>query len=86
MFKIHRTIILPVLHGFETLSLTFRKEHRLKVFENMVLRKVFEPKREEVKGNGKGCILRSFMSSNSQKNIIRVIKSRKMRWAGMWHV
>jgi hypothetical protein len=49
--KIYRTIILPVvLHGHETWSLTLRKGHRLRVFENGVLRRVFGPKRDEVTG------------------------------------
>jgi hypothetical protein len=39
-----------VLHGCETLPLTFREEHRLRVFENMVLRRIFGPRREEVTG------------------------------------
>jgi hypothetical protein len=47
--KIHRTVILPVvLYGCETWSLTLRKERRLRVFENRVLRRVFGPKRDEV--------------------------------------
>jgi hypothetical protein len=49
--KIYRTIILPVvLYGCETWSLTQREEHRLKVFENRVLRRIFGPKRDEVTG------------------------------------
>jgi hypothetical protein len=49
--KIYRTIILPVvLYGCETWSLTLREEHRLRVFENRVLRRVFGPKRDEVTG------------------------------------
>jgi hypothetical protein len=49
--KIYKTIILPViLHGYETLSLTLREEHRLRVFENRVLRRIFGPKRDEVTG------------------------------------
>jgi hypothetical protein len=49
--KIYKTIILPVvLYGCETWSLTFREEHRLRVFENRVLRSVFGPKRDEVTG------------------------------------
>jgi hypothetical protein len=49
--KIHRTIILSVvLYGCETWSLTLREEHRLRVFENRVVRKIFGPKREEVTG------------------------------------
>jgi hypothetical protein len=49
--KIYKTIILPVvLCGCETWSLTLREEHRLRVFENMVLRRIFRPKRDEVMG------------------------------------
>jgi hypothetical protein len=49
--KIYRTIILPaVLDGCETWSLTSREEHRLRVFENRVLRRIFGPKRDEVTG------------------------------------
>ena len=43
-----RTIILPVLYGCETWSLTLREERRMRVFENRVLRRVFGPKRDEV--------------------------------------
>jgi len=49
--KIHRNIILPVLlYGHETWSRTLRKEHRLRVLENRVLRRIFGPKRDEVTG------------------------------------
>ena len=49
--KIHRTIILPVvLYGCETWLLTLREERKLRVFENMVLRRIFGPSREEVTG------------------------------------
>jgi hypothetical protein len=49
--KIHKTIILPVvLYGCETWSLTLREEHRLRVFENRVLRGILGPKRDEVTG------------------------------------
>jgi hypothetical protein len=47
--KIYKTIILPVvLYGCETWSLTRREQHRLRVFENRVLRRIFGPKRDEV--------------------------------------
>jgi hypothetical protein len=57
-----------------------REEHRLRVFENIVLRKIFGPKREG-DGSWKNCTdeLHSLYSSS---NIVRVIKSRRMRWAG----
>jgi hypothetical protein len=46
--KIYKTVILPVvLYGYETWSLTLREEHRPRVFENRVLRKIFGPEREE---------------------------------------
>jgi hypothetical protein len=49
--KILRTIIFPVvLYGYETWSLTLREEHRLRVFENRVLRRIFGHKRDEVTG------------------------------------
>jgi hypothetical protein len=47
----YKTIILPVvLYGCETWSLAMREEHRLRVFEYRVLRRIFEPKRDEVTG------------------------------------
>jgi hypothetical protein len=52
--KIYKIIISPVvLYGCETWSLTLREEHRLKVFENRVLRRIFGPKRDEVTGGWK---------------------------------
>jgi hypothetical protein len=48
--KIYKTIIMPVLYGCETWSLTLREEHRLRVFENRVLRRISGPKRDEVRG------------------------------------
>jgi hypothetical protein len=49
--RVYKTIILPVvLYGCETWSLTLREEHRLRVFENMVLRRIFGSKRDEVTG------------------------------------
>jgi hypothetical protein len=75
--RIYKTIIFPVvLHGHETLSLTLREEHRLRVFENRVLQKIFGPRRDEVTGNW-----RKLHNLYSSPNIIRMITSRKMRWA-----
>jgi hypothetical protein len=62
--RIYKTIILPVvLYGCETWSLTLREEHRLRVFENKLMRTIFGPKKDEVTGrvNGENCITRSFM-------------------------
>jgi hypothetical protein len=53
--KIYRTVILPVVsYVYETWSLTFREEHRLRVLENRVLGKAFWPKRDEVTGEWRG--------------------------------
>jgi len=58
--KIYRTIILPVvLYGCETWSLALREERKLRVFENMVLRRIFGPRRDEVTGNEGDCVRRS---------------------------
>jgi hypothetical protein len=60
--RIYNTIILPVvLYGCETWSLTLREEHRLGVFENKLLRRIFGTKRDEVTGEWKNSIMRSFM-------------------------
>jgi hypothetical protein len=59
--KIYRTTILSVvLNGCETWSFTLKEEHRLRVFESTVLRKMFGPERDEVTG-GEDCIIRNFM-------------------------
>ena len=58
--KIYRTIILlVVLYGCETWSLTLREERKLRVFENMMLRRILGPRRDKVRGNGGDCITRS---------------------------
>jgi len=81
-YKIHGTIILPVvLYGCETRSLTLRKERRLRVSENRVLRRIFGPKRDEVTGEWRK-VYEEFNDLYSSPNIVRVIKSRRMRWAG----
>jgi len=81
--KIHRIIILPVvLYGCETWSLILREKRRLRAFENRVLRRIFGPKRDEVTGEWRKRHTEELNDLYSSPNIVRVIKSRRMRWAG----
>ena len=80
---IYRIIILPVvLYGGETWSLILRDEYRLRVFENRELRRVFGPKRDEVTGEWRKLHNMELRDLYSLPNIVRVVKSRRMRWAG----
>jgi len=81
--KIHRTIILPVvLYGCETWSLTLREERKLRVFESMVLRRIFGTRRDEVTGEWRRLHNEELNDLYPSPIIVRVIKSIRMRWAG----
>jgi hypothetical protein len=81
--KIYKTIILSVvLYGCETWSLTLREEHRLRMFENRVLRRIFGPKGDEVTGRLREVHDEELHNLYSSPNIIRIIKSKMVRWAG----
>jgi hypothetical protein len=79
----YKTIILPViLFGCEIWSLTLREEHRLRVFKNKVRRRIFGPKREKVTGGWRKLHNEELRDLYSSPSIIRIINSRRMRWAG----
>jgi len=81
--KIYRTISLPVvLYACETWSLTLQEERKLRVFENMVLRRIFGPRRDEVTGEWRRLRNEELNDLYCSPNIVRVIKSRRVRWAG----
>jgi hypothetical protein len=81
--KIYKTIILPVvMYGCETWSLTLREEHRLRVFENRVLRKIFGTKRDEVIGEWRTLHSEELHNLYSSPDIFGQVKSRRMRWTG----
>jgi hypothetical protein len=73
-----------VLYGCETCSLTLREEHRLRVFENKVLRRIFRPNGDEVTGGWGKLNNEELRDLNSSPSIIRMMKTGKMIW--MRHV
>jgi hypothetical protein len=80
---VYRTVVLPVvLYGCETWSLTPREEQSLRVFENRVLRRIFGPKRDKATGDWRRLHNEELNDLYSSPNIVRVIKSRRLRWAG----
>jgi len=70
------------LYGCETWSLTLREENRLRVFENRVLRGIFGPKRKEAREEWRKLHKEELYDLYSSPNTARVIKSRRMNWAG----
>ena len=80
---VYKTNILPVvLYGCKTWSLTLREEHRLSVFENKVLRKVFGAKRDEITGKWRKLHKAELYALYSSPTIIRNLKLKRLRWAG----
>jgi hypothetical protein len=78
--RIYKTIILSVaLYGCKTWSLTLRKEHRQRVFENRVLRRIFRPRRDEVTGEWRTLHKEELHDLHSSPTVIRMMKSREMK-------
>ena len=81
--KTYKTIILPVvLYGCETWSLTSREERILRVFEKKLIRKIFGAKKDEITGEWRKLHKAEQHALYSSPNIIRSLKSRRLRWAG----
>jgi hypothetical protein len=75
-------MLLVLLYGCETWSLTLREEHRLRVFEKRVLRRIFGPKRDEVTGGWRKLHNEEFRNLFPSPSKIWMIKPRKLRWVG----
>jgi hypothetical protein len=81
--RIYKTIILPVvLYGCETWSLTVKQEHKLRVFENRVLRRIIGPKMDGVTGGWRKLHNEELHNLYTSPSIVRIITSRRMRWVG----
>ena len=81
-YSLFTSVNHSTLYGCETWSLTLREEKKLRVFENMVLRRIFGPRRDEVTGECRGLHNEELNDLYSSPNIVRVMKSRRMRWVG----
>jgi len=81
--KIYGTIILPVvLYGCETWSIILREEHRLRASENVVLRRIFGPRRVDITGEWRMLHNEDLNALYCSPSTVRVMKSRRMRWVG----
>jgi hypothetical protein len=79
----YKNVILPVvLYGCETCSLTLKEEHKLRVSVNRVLRRIFRPKRDGMTGGWRKLHNKELHNLYCSPSIIRIIKSRRMKWAG----
>ena len=83
---IHRTIILPVVYGYETWSLTLKEESRLNVFESRVLRRIFGPKRDEITSEWRKLPNEELNDLYSSPNIFRASNQEEWEGRGVLHV
>ena len=80
MTKTYRTVILPILYGCETWSLTLREGRRQRVFENKVLRRIFGLERDEITRKWRKLHKEERNDLFPSPNIVRAIESRGIRW------
>jgi hypothetical protein len=80
-YSVTQSTVYSLFFDCETWSVTFREEHRVSVFENTVLRNIVGPKRDEVTGEYRRLRNEELNNLHSSPNIVRVTKSRKIRWA-----
>jgi hypothetical protein len=84
--KIYETIIMPVvLYGCETWSLTSREEHRLKFFENRVLRRIFGPKKDELTGDRRKLHSEELHNLYSPQILLDRLSQGELGGQGIWH-
>jgi len=78
--KIYRTVILPViLYSCVSWSTTLADEHKLRVFENKVLRKIYRPKRDKLSGDGRRLHNEELHELYDSPDVVRIMKSRRLR-------
>jgi hypothetical protein len=71
-----------ILCGYKTWSLILGEDHGLRVFDNRILSRIFVPKRDGVTGGSRKLYNEEFHDLYSSPSKIRIMKSRRMRWAG----
>jgi hypothetical protein len=82
----YKTINLPIIScGFEAFYLILREEHRLRVFENSVLKRIFGPKRDGIIWRWRKLYNAKIHNVRSSSDVTKTMKSKRVRWTGMLH-